>query len=124
MHWGIITLLGSVQVCESFLEDCEDGFHGKKDIPNVPAFRHNSQYAADDSNDGIGATTSRRLRGYLPSKRRITIPVQKYGFWHRYHLHPFVTVKFLFHVLLSEFASVPLNLGVNITDRMCIFVRL
>lgn len=66
-----------LQVCETFLEDCEDGFHGRKDIPNVPALRHNSQYAGDDLSDGVTAAASRRLRGYLPSKRRISVPVQK-----------------------------------------------
>lgn len=71
--------VNAVQRCELFLKECEDGFHGSKDLGILHGLRGQGRYAgSSDHSAASGATSvSRRLRSYLPSKRRLPPPIEK-----------------------------------------------
>lgn len=59
-----------------FLKECEDGFHGNKDVGTLHSLPDNRFHGSDYS-ASVATTVSRRLRSYLPSKRRLPPPIEK-----------------------------------------------
>ena len=67
----------AVQRCELFLKECEDGFHGSKDLGSLHNLRGAGQPGSVHSGVSGATSVSRRLRSYLPSKKRLPPPIEK-----------------------------------------------
>ena len=66
-----------LQRCELFLKECEDGFHGTKDLGILHNLRGQGRAASEYSGVSGATSVSRRLRSYLPSKKRMPPPIEK-----------------------------------------------